>query len=114
MKGLYVTVLRNADGSDCTLMGITSIVNTILLIDEKLDGLYEPKKDEFYLKLVRRKIFPNEPEYIHAEPYCNGEKIHKGAWTMFGGNYVTCSDSRIKALNRYPIPVHDRIESYQP
>lgn len=107
MKGLTVDVLRCADGYDCTLSGITSKVSRILLIDEKLSGLYEPKKDEIYLTLKRRQLVSGQPEYIHAVPTLNGVKMCGG---MFGGNFVFCSDSRIRELNSYPIPVHDRFE----
>jgi hypothetical protein len=108
MKGLFVEVLRPASGYDCSINGITSKVNNILLIDEKLrGGLYEPAPDVIYLTLKRRNIFPGQPEYIHAVPTINGEKMTGG---MFGGNFVTCSDTRIRELNAYPIPVHDRFE----
>ena len=109
MKGLYVSILRDAslNGADCTNNGISSKVNRILLVDEKLKGgLYEPEKDEIYLKLVRRNLF--DKEYIHAVPMVNGKLITSNS--MFGGNFITCSDSRIKELNSYPIPVHDRVE----
>jgi hypothetical protein len=112
MKGLHVSVLRYAYNYDSSLNGITAQADSILLVDEKLEGgLYEPEPDEIYLKLVRRKIRAGEPDYIHAEPYKNGKKLHGGAWSMFGGNYVHSCDSRITALNRYPIPVHDRFEN---
>ena len=110
MKGLYVSVLRDAAGYDCTNNGITSKVNRILLIDENLKGLYEPEPDEVYLILKRRNIWPCESDYIHAEPMKNGKPLHTDKCSMAGGNYVTCCDSRISALNRYPIPVHDRYE----
>jgi hypothetical protein len=108
MKGLTVDVYRHGS-YDCTNRGITSKVDSILLIDNKLDGgLYEPKKDEVYLTLVRRTL--SGREYIHAVPMVNGERLEFGRSIMFGGNYVFCSDSRVRALNDYPIPVHDRFE----
>lgn len=106
-KGLTVTVLRPANGYDCTLNGITSQVDSILLIDESLNGITSIKQDEVYLTLVRRQIHQDEPKYIHAVPTVNGVQKKGG---MFGGNYIHCSDSRITSLNRYPIPVHDRFE----
>jgi len=108
LKGLPVTVLRPATNYDCTLNGITSKVDSILLIDPQLNGIFDIKQDETYLTLIRRQIRHNEPEYIHAVPTVNGVPQLGG---MFGGNFVTCSDSRISALNRYPIPVHDRFEN---
>ena len=107
MKGLYVDVLRRSDGYDCTNNGITSKVTRILLIDEKLNGIYEPEPDEIYLTLKRRSIYLCEVDYIHAIPTQNGVQMLGG---MSGGNFITGCDSRISALNRYPISVHDRFE----
>ena len=42
-----------------------------------------------------------------------GQFVPKGesAWTMFGGNYITTSDSRFrKAYGWSPIAIHDRVE----
>jgi hypothetical protein len=69
--GLTVCVYRSAH-ADASLKGITSRETTLLLIDDKLDGIYQPEPDTVYLTLVRRKIRPNEPEYIHAVPTING------------------------------------------
>jgi hypothetical protein len=109
MKGLYVNVMVDADGSDCSNRGITYHKTNLLLVDTKLkDGLYEPKEGEPYLTLVRRQIRMGEPEYIHAVPTVNGVPKKN---TMFGGNFVYSSDSRFSNVNRYPIPVHDRVET---
>ncbi len=104
-KGLSVSVFRSK--YDATNGGITSQVDEIILIDDNLKGISEVENEEVYLTLVRRTIRPNEAQYIHAVPTVNGVPKLGG---MFGGNYVHCSDSRISALNRYPIPVHDRFE----
>ena len=108
-KGLTVHVLRNTIG-DCTNNGVTSNKDCFLLVDSLLDGLYSPKENEVYLKLVRRNIYINEPDFIHAIPMINGKPLNEGKSSMFGGNFIYCSDSRISELNRYPIPVHDRFE----
>jgi len=111
MKGLTVEVYRDTITGNCSMDGITSRVNHILLVDGKMGGLYEPKEDEVYLRLIRRQIWSNRPEYIHAVPMVNGHELcPSGCSPCFGGCFVYSSDSRFHELNDYPIPVHDRFE----
>lgn len=108
MKGLYVNVMVDADGTDCTAGGVTSKTSRILLVDALIEGIYEPKEDEIYLVLIRRVIYHGEKPYIHAEPRKNGKPLHIGG--MAGGNFVYSCDSRFSNINHYPISVHDRFE----
>ncbi len=103
MKGLLVYTLTHRDRSDCTNNGLTSKFDKFILIGEGVQGPFDPNKDIPELKLVRRNIF-GKP-YVHAEPVERAEGV---GW-MFGGNYITTSDSRFP--NTYPIPVHDRQET---
>ncbi|HRW21306.1 MAG TPA: hypothetical protein P5509_04980 [Bacteroidales bacterium] len=104
MTGLYVTVYKDADGSDCSANGITSCYSRLILVGEGVDGPFEVKKGEPYLKFVKRNM--GRGEYLHAEPvnFGSGE-----IGPMFGGNFIYTSDSRFPS--DYPIPVHDRFES---
>ena len=108
MKGLYVNVFRHGS-YDCTNGGITSKVDSILLLDSNLEGgLYEYLPDKIYLKLIRRNLFGHD--YIHAVPAMNGVRLDLEELTTFGGNFIYSSDSRFRKLSAYPIPVHDRFE----
>lgn len=112
ITGLPVSVLRNAEIGDCTANGVTKFNDSFKLVDESLQAPFNVEEDEVYLKLVYRQIFPGTPAYIHAEPYKNGQPIIPAGHTgMFGGNFVYTSDSRFP--NKYPIPVHDRFESWE-
>ena len=104
-KGLLTFVLRTA-GQDCTNRGLTSQKDQLLLVseDNTVTGPFEIKEDEDYLVLVKRVI--RDEEYLNAVPK---SLLDSGRWTMFGGNFITTSDSRFPS--KYPIPVHDRVEN---
>lgn len=57
----------------------------------------------------------NENDFIIVEDECYGRRlraipaglIKSGRWTMFGGNFLTASDSR---FFENPVKIHDRVE----
>lgn len=104
MKGFHVDVYRMADGTDCTLGGVTSQATSLTLIGPGVPEHYEPTEDRPGVRLIRRTI--GGREYISAVPLdVTGDGTGQ---YMFGGNYIACCDSRIRAICPYPIPVHDR------
>ena len=106
-KGLTVDVLRSAKYGDSTNGGVSSRFNEFVIVDPAVDEIFEATAKCPALKLVRRTI--GGKLYIHAEPLAPVPSNCVGY--MFGGNFVTSSDSRIRSINAYPIPVHDRIET---
>ena len=102
-KGLMVKVLRSEH--DSTNNGVTSRFNRFILVDSEVSGPFEPDKKTPALKLVRRTIY-GKP-YIHAEPLAPVPPGYVGY--IFGGNFIHTSDGRFP--NRYPIPVHDRMDT---
>lgn len=106
-KGLIVSVLREANGSDCTNGGVSSKYNEFVLVDPMLDEVFESNSKRPALKIVRRTIGYNI--YVHAEPLeaCPSNKVGY----MAGGNFVYSCDSRLHSICPYPIPVHDRTET---
>lgn len=106
-KGLLVFIYRW--GHDTTGDGVTSKVDSIILVDDKIEGPFDVEDDVPYLSLVRRNLFGGE--YIHAIPMLNGKPI-TGGNQMDGGNFIYSCDSRFRAVNKYPIPVHDRFEKW--
>jgi hypothetical protein len=103
MKGLMVYTLRNTEPRDCTNGGISSKYDKFVLTGRDIPGIFEPREDMPELKLVYRR----ELDYYCAEPV-DGKLPGCVGW-MFGGNYITTSDSRFP--NKYPIPIHDRQET---
>lgn len=110
MKDFLVTVYRDADGSDCSMNGITS-QNTRLHACWNDDDLFSLPTD-----------FGNSDVVIKADKIC-GDMITLRAFVikdgkaktsggMFGGNFIYCSDSRFPKIGDFssPIPVHDRFE----
>lgn len=106
LRGLWVSVFRDASGTDCTNGGPTSTRKEVFLVGVE-DGLelrddYDPR-DVF--RIVRR-VIAGTP-YLHAEPV-----VEKKGARMFGGNFLYTSDSRFRrSVCDYPIPVHDREEN---
>ena len=107
--GMTVYVYRN-DLGDCTAGGISATAKQLCLTN--VEGPFEPSEDSPAAVLVM------------AEPI-GGQKILRiepadadGKWTMFGGNYAGCSDSRFSEKCREllgsswygAVAIHDRIE----
>lgn len=104
MKTLPVNVYT--DGDDCTNGGITSQHRDLYLACEA--GWFDvPDDDPKLIRLVKRSF--GFGEYIHAEPV-NGRPCGC-VGPMFGGNFVYTCDSRFPSP--YPIPVHDRFETWE-
>jgi len=99
-KGMTAEIYR----SHFSMNDPSNVLNNfkkVTILDDAIPEMWEPEVQSPAVRIVRRVIFGNP--YIHAEP------IQPGQY-MFGGCYITSSDSRIKELNQYPIPLHDRVE----
>ena len=108
MKGMLCEVLRRV-GTDCTNGGITSKVKHVVLIGPGIPEIFAPSATAPALLLVVRSgLAKNGGKYYHAEPV---DRPEGKAGPMFGGNYVTTSDSRM--LTDHPIPVHDRFDTWE-
>lgn len=110
VKGLLVWVYRNGDFGDCSMNGISSRHDKLILIGEGVEGFIEVDLDnpqEEVVHLVKRQM--HDGEYLHVEPL-DGQysKAENRKWYMSGGNFVYTSDSRFPC--NYPLSVHDRHE----
>jgi len=95
-KGLTASIYRSDYDSKINVMyGKKSVT----IIDDQISELFEPDENHPPVRIVRRQLAGGE--YIHAEPMEPG-------YYAFGGSFIHCSDSRIRSLNKYPIPLHDR------
>ena len=105
-KGLLVSVYVDKWIGDCSVNGMSSKHDKLLLIDENGGDLDGPSKgtEDNTVKLVKRDLWGKE--YLHVEPVVKPKGM---VGPMFGGNFVYTSDSRFPS--KYPIPVHDRFET---
>jgi len=107
--GFMVFVLRHAEFGDCTNGGPSSRFSRAILFDDALPKMSAVGHGYFPLCLVR-----HGNGYIHAEPFnvgsFNEESGKPGRHKMFGGNFIYTSDSRLRKICDYPIPIHDRVE----
>ena len=106
--GLIVNVYTTRESYDCTRNGVTNRFNKLCVVN--VDGPFEPDEKTPAVELVRGAV-----EGIAVLKPLEA----KGQWTMFGGNYAGCSDSRFSNAvekiigHRFygAVPVHDRVES---
>lgn len=96
MKGLTADIYRN--NYNCPL-NVFNDKSGVTVIDPEIDEIFSPSDDKPAVKLVRRTIY-GKP-YIHAEPMEPG-------FYAFGGSFIYTSDSRLRGISAYPIPLHDR------
>jgi hypothetical protein len=97
LKGLIAEIYRA--GYDCKI-NVMCGKKSVTIIDPKIDEIFEANDDRPPVQIKRKTAFGQE--YIYAEP------IGGSGFYAFGGTYIACSDSRVRELNKYPIPLHDR------
>jgi hypothetical protein len=97
LKGLTADIYRA--GYDCKI-NVMYGKKSVTIIDPKIDEIFEANDEKPAVQIKRKNAFGQE--YIYAEP------IGGSGFYAFGGSYIACSDSRVRALNKYPIPLHDR------
>lgn len=108
--GIYVTIYRDAGGSDCTLGGVTSVkrgATRAILMGVPRGNVRESdiREDDVVLEVCAREI--NGEQHYYAVP----REIGSALRSMFGGNFVYTSDSRFAdRVGSRPLPVHDRVE----
>ncbi|NKS56562.1 hypothetical protein GS504_03195 [Rhodococcus hoagii] len=135
-RGLILTVLRRADGADCTLNGLSSHTAELTLIgviDSRkghgefvhplpaLSRVVGPQESRPAVALEVRTGFTAESRYLALVPVeldAEWNSYRRAAsWSMAGGNYATSSDSRFSELvetltgARFnAVAIHDRVE----
>lgn len=111
MKGVSINIYRT-NGSDCTNGGVSSPANAegkiFVVFDEDIErgnyDLDECKDDPRYvcLGICRRRI--GSEKYMNLYPL-------SAPGGMMGGNFGYTTDSRMRRVAAYPLPIHDRIEA---
>lgn len=119
--GIYANVYKNQSGYDCSLNGISSDAQELLILNA--EGPFEEKQVQAVMARSGRKIAVarmvpgNLPGCVKIVPVDEaGEPVKQ--WVMFGGNFAYSSDSRFHELvaalggprHGGAVPIHDRIE----
>jgi len=95
-KGLILEIYRS--DYNCKINKMNG-VKSVVLIDKKIPGIFTASDEMPAVKLVTRNIYGKD--YTHAEPLEPG-------FYAFGGSFIYTSDSRVRNIATYPIPLHDR------
>ena len=103
MRGLSVNVFVDSNGGDFTLGGVSSDHNNLILLGDRVAGVFSPSEEIPAVLLVERVIYGNT--YLSAVP-CDSEGEKLAGQYAFGGNFIYTSDSRFPS--KQPIPIHDR------
>jgi hypothetical protein len=104
-KGLIVEIFRTKNYSDAP-MNFFNQKETLTLVGENIDRVFEPNIDRPAVKIVLRKL--SHCDYLTAYPVDSEGNVIKGG--MFGGSFIYSSDARFRQLSAYPVPLHDRFE----
>jgi len=118
----YVYKNKNNDSSNG---GLSSRHDQVIIFRSELSIPYIVeiiKQDNLDIDKCVQAVYRKQIEYVHLEPisaHVDVDTIHSekieyiDKWCMFGGCYVSSSDSRFKECVhqvKYPISLHDRIE----
>ncbi len=105
-KGLRVSILENKELGNSSNNGISSRETSLILIPNAvcptIPEIFEGS-DAVLVEIEKRTIGNRE---VYTAVPCDLKKT--GDWCMFGGSYITTSDSRFPF--DHPIALHDRIE----
>jgi hypothetical protein len=104
-RGIRADIYRS-DFGDFSGGGISGRVKEVTIIDDRIDGPFEPSDDAPAVRIVERVIM-GKP-YVHVEPIDQPDGM---LGPMMGGTYVATPDSRLRAIATGAIPLHDRFET---
>ena len=112
-SGLAVSVLEDKKIGNCSLNGISARFSELYLVPNELfpniPKIFNAHIDEQYVE-IKVKHICDEPYYYVVKKYPS-ENEKKCAGPMFGGSFIYTSDSRFPL--KYPVPLHDRYESWE-
>lgn len=100
-KGIICSILQDKRLGNASNGGLSSKENEVVLTGDGVpEILWWSDRPTVILK--------RKGDYVFAVPLCDVPSGHAG-W-MFGGCFIWSNDSRFPS--RYPIPLHDRSESF--
>ena len=114
MKGLHANIYKDANdkfGYDTTNGGMSNFVNGVTVIDSRVGEVFDASAHYPPVKIVMKHhgyvcAVPVVPEDFPLRAWWE-----KRMWWSMGGNFIYTSDSRLRTICAYPIPLHDRSES---
>ena len=108
LKGIRAKILKHNGESFDHLGRFSSRINEVTVVsscDFEVDEIFSADESAPAVMILKR-IVCNQP-YLTAYPVTeNGRPASR----MFGGCFISASDSRITVISPYPIPLHDRME----
>ena len=122
----WMTVLID-NGGDCTNGGISRKLGRIQVVVIRDNNGHLPHYGDVEEVIAKNKIIQDDESLIlctpRSGPPCMDnppaakwiKPAANGEWTMFGGSYVTSSNTLVHQAIGYnkPIAIHDRVEKYQ-
>ena len=106
---LGINVLRNNSFGDCSNNGVSARYNRLQMITESEMLGFTGEKKNVVVKIDRVLFGKIMPVLVPLEVY-KEYKTNKLP-ISFGGNFGYTSDSRFGF--DYPLPIHDRVESWE-
>jgi hypothetical protein len=112
MKGIFCLVLRNSVNTlpkgDCTNGGISSRHDSLILVGDGVEKVFEENDQHPAIRLIKRKAGGRE-FWIAAPLDAKHGEGENGGWPyMFGGNWLYSGDSQFPS--DAPIKIFDRLE----
>jgi hypothetical protein len=104
MKGLICSILEDKRLGNCSNNGISNRYKEVLLVGAAINGIFEESNERPTVKL----IYSESSDYVHAESIIpvSMDKIRTA-----GGCFIYSCDGRFPAT--YPIPLHDREDTWK-
>jgi hypothetical protein len=101
-KGMILSVLRHANGSDCTNGGISSRFVDVVVVGPGIPEIFEEKPERPAVMVDERMGY----KFLRPVEDCPSDQVGY----MFGGNFAFTTDSRWKFG---ALPIHDRSETVE-
>lgn len=119
IRAITAYVYRNSRLGDCTLGGISSKYDTLLIACPDGPDIIDTEVEipDNFAMVELRHVFGNTiiPTIYPAEVNDRGEIVKRGGkWWMMGGNFANTSDSRFARLTNGmygAVAIHDRYET---
>lgn len=108
MKGLRCSVYEDKSIGNCSNNGISARCKSVTLVGDGIPGIFESSESAPAVVLKKKNI---GGEYLYAVPTDLVDDEREARLpVMFGGSFIYASDGRFPS--RQPIPLHDRVESW--
>jgi hypothetical protein len=108
MKGLTVDILKPQHG-DSSNGGLSSKCGRAVMVGKGIPEIFEATDDCPAVEIVER-IVCGKP-YLTAYPV-KAAPQHQTLY-MFGGCFIWSCDGRFRDIAEYPVPLHDRSETWE-